>query len=154
MKQTFNAAALREFSMKETLRKGLIFTHRYRVPIEKTVPYVFQESELFQAMPPVFATAFMVGLMEWACMEALQPYMDQDEISLGTNICVSHSVATPPGMQVEVEVTLLEVNGSRTKWSIVARDEQDVIGEGTHERFSINHGKFKSIVTKKIDRAG
>jgi fluoroacetyl-CoA thioesterase len=135
--------------MKETLQNGIIFTHRYQVPIEKTVPYVFQESELFQAMPPVFATAFMVGLMEWACMEALQPYMDEGEISLGTNICVTHSVATPPDMQVEVEVTLLEVNGSRTKWSIVARDEMDIIGEGTHERFSIKGEKFKSIVAKK-----
>lgn len=85
-------------------------------------------------------------------MEALQPYMDEGEISLGTNVCVTHSAATPPGMQVEVDVTLLEVNGSRTKWSIVARDEQDVIGEGTHERFSINGEKFKSIVAKKAAR--
>jgi fluoroacetyl-CoA thioesterase len=138
--------------MKETLQSGVTFTHRYRIPPEKTVPFVFQESELFQAMPAVFATAFMVGLMEWACMEALQPYMDEGEISLGTNVCVTHSVATPPGMQVEVDVTLLEVNGSRTKWSIVARDEQDVIGEGTHERFSINGEKFKSIVAKKAAR--
>ena len=135
--------------MKETLQNGIIFTHRYQIPIEKTVPYVFHESKLFQAMPPVFATAFMIGLMEWACMEALQPYMDEGEISLGTNICVTHSVATPPGMQVEVEVTLLEVNGSRTKWSIVARDEMDIIGEGTHERFSINGEKFNNIVAKK-----
>ena len=135
--------------MKETLHNGITFTHRFRVPMEKTVPYVYQESALFQTMPPVFATAFMVGLMEWACMEALQPYMDEEEISLGTNVCVSHSVATPPGMQVEVDVVLLEVNGSRTKWSIVARDEHDVIGEGTHERFSINGDKFKSIVAKK-----
>ena len=82
-------------------------------------------------------------------MEALRPHMEEDEISLGTNICVSHSAATPPGMQVDVEVTLLEVNGSRTSWSIVAKDEQDVIGEGTHERFSINVDKFKSIVAKK-----
>ena len=135
--------------MKETLQNGIISTHRYEVPIEKTVPYVFEESKLFQEMPPVFATAFMVGLMEWACMEALQPYMDEGEISLGTNICVSHLVATPPGMQVEVEVTLLEVNGSRTKWSIVARDEMDIIGEGTHERFSIKGEKFRNIVAKK-----
>ena len=135
--------------MKETLQKGITFTHRYQVPIEKTVPFVFQESKLFQAMPSVFATAFMVGLMEWACMEALQPYMDEDEISLGTSVCVTHSAATPPGMQVEVEVTLLEVNGSRTKWSIVARDEKEMIGEGTHERFSIKGEKFKNIVTQK-----
>jgi len=138
--------------MKDTLKNGMTFTHRYLVPKEKTVPFVFQESDLFQAMPPVFATAFMVGLMEWACMEALRPHMDDDEISLGTNICVTHSAATPPDMHVDVEVTLLEVNGPRTKWSIAARDEQEVIGEGTHERFSINGEKFESIVAKKAAR--
>ena len=135
--------------MKETLQNGMTFTHRYRVPQEKTVPFVFRESDLFQAMPPVFATAFMVGLMEWACMEALRPHMEEGEISLGTNICVTHSAATPPGMQVEVEVELLEVNGPKTKWSIVARDEKDVIGQGTHERFSIDGKKFTGIVAKK-----
>ena len=139
--------------MKDTLQKGMTFTHRYQVPAEKTVPYVFQESDLFQAMPPVFATAFMVGLMEWACMEALRPHMDEGEISLGTNICVSHSAATPPGMTVEVDVTLVDVDGPKTKWSIVARDDKDTIGEGTHERFSINGEKFKSIVAKKAGQA-
>lgn len=135
--------------MKETLQSGITFTHSYRVPQEKTVPFVYEESDLFQTMPPVFATAFMVGLMEWACMEALRPHMEEGEISLGTNICVTHAAATPPGMQVDVEVKLLEVNGPRTKWAITARDEMDLIGEGTHERFSIAGGKFKGIVAKK-----
>lgn len=135
--------------MKESLQKGLTFTHSYKVPENKTVPFVFQESDLFQSMPAVFATAFMVGLMEWACMEALRPHMNEGEISLGTNICVTHAAATPPGMEVKVEVTLLEVKGARTKWAIVARDEQDLIGEGTHERFSIDGEKFRGIVDKK-----
>lgn len=140
--------------MKDSLQSGMTFNHRYLVPREKTVPFVFQESALFQEMPSVFATAFMVGLMEWACMEALRPYMDDGEISLGTNICVSHSAATPPGMHVNVEVTLVEVSGPKTKWAIVARDEREVIGEGTHERFSINGDKFKSIVAPKKTIAG
>lgn len=135
--------------MKETLQKGLTAIHRYKVPNDKTVPYVFQESDLFQSMPPVFATAFMVGLMEWACMEALRPYMNEGEISLGTNVCVTHAAATPPGMEVKVEVVLLEVKGARTKWSITAEDEQDLIGQGTHERFSIDGEKFAGIVAKK-----
>jgi fluoroacetyl-CoA thioesterase len=52
-------------------------------------------------------------------------------------------------MQVDVDVKLLEVNGPRTKWSITARDEKDLIGEGTHERFTIDGTKFRSIVAKK-----
>ena len=138
--------------MKDTLQRGLTFSHRYVVPERKTVPHVFEESDLFQSMPPVFATAFMVGLMEWACMEALRPYMDDGEISLGTNICVTHAAATPPGMEVTVDVRLEDVQGARTKWTIVASDEKDVIGEGTHERFSINGEKFRAIVAKKAAR--
>lgn len=135
--------------MEAALQPGVEHTHRYQVPLNKTVPFVYEESSLFQQMPKVFATAFMVGLMEWACMEALKPYMDEGEISLGTSISVSHLAATPPGMTVEVTVTCLEVKGARTKWSIVARDEKDVIGEGTHERFSISGEKFAGIVAKK-----
>ena len=82
-------------------------------------------------------------------MEALQPFMNEGEISLGTNICVTHVSATPPGMEVTVEVTLLEVEGARTRWTIVAKDEKDLIGEGTHERFSIDGEKFGGIVAKK-----
>ena len=135
--------------MKATLLAGMEFTHRYRVPEHKTVPFVFQESDLFQGMPPVFATAFMVGLMEWACMEALREHMEEGEISLGTSICVSHSAATPPGMEVQVQVKCLEVNGPKTRWSVVARDEREQIGEGTHERFTIKAEKFRQIVAKK-----
>lgn len=138
--------------MKPTLQAGLEFTHRYRVPDNKTVPFVFQESDLFQNMPSVFATAFMVGLMEWACMEALRAHMEDGEISLGTAICVSHSAATPPGMEVEVQVRCLEVSGPKTKWSVIARDEQEQIGAGTHERFTLSAAKFEQIVARKRGR--
>ncbi|MCW8891858.1 MAG: thioesterase family protein [Deltaproteobacteria bacterium] len=135
--------------MKASLTAGTKYTHEYTVPNNKTVPYVFEESELFQQMPPVFATAFMVGLMEWACMEALKAHMEEDEISLGTDICVSHLAATPVGIKVFVEVECLEINGAKTKWSITARDEIEVIGKGTHERFTINAEKFARMVEKK-----
>jgi len=135
--------------MKDSLKPGAIHTHTYIVPETKTVPYVFEEAELFQQMPKVFATAFMVGLMEWSCMEAMKPHMDAGEISLGVDICVSHLAPTPPGMKVEIDVTCLEVNGGKTKWGLVARDEKDVIGKGTHERFTINAEKFAKIIEKK-----
>lgn len=135
--------------MKASLQPGLEHIHRYQVPLNKTVPFVYEESQLFQQMPQVFATAFMVGLMEWACMEAMKPYMEPGEISLGTSISVTHLAATPPGMTVAVTVKCLEVKGARTTWSIVARDDKDVIGEGTHERFSISGEKFAGIVAKK-----
>jgi len=136
--------------MKPTLQPGIRHSHRYVVPATKTVPFVFEESEKFQAMPPVFATAFMVGLMEWACMEALGPHLEEGEGSLGIQINVSHTAATPPGMAVTVDVTCAEVAGQRTVWDIVARDEVEEIGRGTHERFTVNLERFaKKVAAKK-----
>ncbi len=135
--------------MKESLQPGLEYTHTYRVPENKTVPHLYPESELFQEMPKVFATGFMVGLMEWACMEALAPHLEPGEGSVGTLINVTHTAATPPGMEVTVHVRCLEVDGQRTVWEIEARDEVDVIGKGTHERFCIDFDRFNARVAKK-----
>lgn len=135
--------------MKTTLVPGLEHTFSFKVSPEKTVPHVYPESDLFRDMPHVFATAFMVGFMEWACMEALRPYLDDDECTLGTMINVTHQAATPPGMHVTAHVRCLEVEGKRTVWEIEARDEVEVIGKGTHERFTVNKDKFAARVATK-----
>ena len=135
--------------MKSTLKAGLEYVFSFQVTDRKTVPCVYPESDLFSAMPPVFATAFMVGFMEWACMEALRPYLDEGEITLGTMINVTHQAATPPGMTVTARVTCLEVDGKRTLWSVEVCDELDLIGKGTHERCAVNKEKFAAKVAAK-----
>jgi fluoroacetyl-CoA thioesterase len=135
--------------MKTTLTAGLEYTFSFMVTQEKTVPFVYPESDLFRAMPPVFATAYMVGFMEWACMEALRPYLDDGEITLGTMINVTHQAATPPGMNVTAHVTCREVDGKRTVWEVEVRDAVEVIGRGTHERFTVNKDKFSARVETK-----
>src|SRR6266545_1987192 len=69
----------KEGTMKETLKAGLEHVHTYRVPENKTVPYLYPEAKAFQEMPKVFATGFMVGLMEWACIEAMAPHLEPGE---------------------------------------------------------------------------
>jgi len=135
--------------MKDTLKAGLEHTFSFSVTREKTVPFVYPESDLFREMPEVFATAFMVGFMEWACMEALRPYLEEGECTLGTMINITHQAATPPGMTVTALVTCLEVDGKRTRWEIEARDEVEIIGKGTHERFTVNNEKFSAKVAAK-----
>lgn len=135
--------------MKESLHPGMEYTHTYRVPENKTVPHLYPESEIFQEMPKVFATGFMVGLMEWACMEALAPHLEPGEGSVGTLINVTHTAATPPGMEITVHIRCVEVDGQRIKWEIEARDEVEVIGQGTHERFCIDTDRFNARVAKK-----
>jgi len=139
--------------MKDTLKEGMKYTHRYIVPENKTVPYIYPESKPFQEIPKVFATGYMVALMEWACAEAMAPHLELGECSVGIDINVNHIAATPPGMEVTIDVRCTDVDGQRTKWEIVARDEVDEIGRGSHERFTVNIDRFNDRVAKKIDQA-
>jgi fluoroacetyl-CoA thioesterase len=55
--------------MKPTLKPGLTHRFAFPVPVSKTVPWLYPGSPEFRAMPSVFATGFMVGLMEWTCVQ-------------------------------------------------------------------------------------
>jgi fluoroacetyl-CoA thioesterase len=140
--------------MKSSLAPGLTFTFRYRVPEDKTVPHLYPEAPLFQEMPKVFATGFMVGLLEWACIEAIRPHLDPGEQSVGTAISITHTAATPPGLTVTVELRLLEVGGRRLVFAVKAHDGVDAIGEGRHERFVIDRERFVRRVEEKARAAG
>jgi len=135
--------------MKDTMKEGIEYTHRYRIPENKTVPYIYPEAKVYQEMPKVFATGFMVALIEWACIEAMAPHMEPGQGSVGTLINLTHSAATPPGMEVTVHVRCTKVDGQRTSWEIEAKDEVDVISRGTLERFSIDFGRVTARMAKK-----
>ena len=140
--------------MKSTLQPGLTHEFRFRVPDNKTVPYLYPEAPEFQLMPRVLATGFMVGLLEWACIQAINPHLDwPQEQSVGTDVKFSHLAATPPGMTVNVRVKLEKVEGRKLTFSVKADDGIDTISEGTHERFVIDAAKFNSKMAAKAERA-
>ena len=139
--------------MKDTLLPGATATFAFRVPAEKTVPHLYPEAPEFKEMPTVFATGFMVGLMEWTCVQLLEPHLDAGEGSLGVHIDVSHKSATPPGMTVTVDAECIEVRGPRAKFKVVAHDGIDEIGAGTHERFIVNWDRFNRGVAAKLAKA-
>jgi len=136
--------------MKDTLKAGLTHQLKLKIPPTKTVPHLYPESESFRQMPQVLATGYLVGLLEWACIEALRPHLDWPrEQSLGTRIDVSHLAATPPGMTVTVDVKLDRVEGRKLSFTVTAHDGADKISEGTHERFVIDRDRFTAKVTEK-----
>jgi fluoroacetyl-CoA thioesterase len=140
--------------MKDTLRPGLTHEFRFRVPENKTVPHLYPEAPEFQVMPRVLATGFMVGLFEWACIQAINPHLDwPNEQSVGTDVKFSHTAATPPGLMVTVRVKLESVDGRKLAFSVSADDGIDPISQGTHERFVIDAAKFSSKVAAKAERA-
>ena len=136
--------------MKETLKPGIEHIFSFSINESKTVPALYPESDEFQAMPDVFATGFMVGLIEWTCIQALNPHLDwPEEQTVGTHIAVNHIAATPPGLEVTAKVKLIEVDGRRLIFEVEAHDGIDLITRGKHERFIINKDKFDSKMKDK-----
>ncbi len=141
--------------MKESLKVGLEHELWFGVHDQKTVPALYPESPEFQIMPKVFATGFMVGFIEWACIEALKPHLDwPNEQTVGTQINVSHIAATPPGMDVVARVKLIEIDGRKLVFQIEAKDGKETISKGTHERFVINAEKFNAKIQEKAQSFG
>jgi len=111
----------------------------------------------FADLPPVFGTAFMVGFMEWACIEALRPYLEDGWKTVGTHVYLSHVSPIPLGMPKEPKVTanveLLEVKGRTLRFRVDCYDECGLIGSGFHERTVIDAARFMAKVRKKTGQA-
>lgn len=136
--------------MTESLQPGMTFEFSYVVAQERTVPHLYPDIEEGAVMPQVFATGYMVGLMEFACIKFINPHIDWPrQQTVGIHINVSHTAATPPGMTVTVKGRLEKVDGKKLSFSLEAFDDQDQISSGTHDRFIIDAEKFNAAVSKK-----
>ena len=91
---------------------------------------------------PVFATPYMVALMENAAVNAVQAGLDAGQGTVGTKLEVTHDAATPVGMKVWAEAELTAVEGKKLTFTVRAFDEAGPIGGGTHERFIITVDRF------------
>ena len=101
---------------------------------------------------PVFATPFMIAIMENAAVNALLPHLAEDEGSVGTHLNVSHDAATPIGMKVWADAEVIAVDGKKITFSVTAFDEVGPIGKGTHERFIIKPERFMAKTQAKLAR--
>jgi len=128
---------------------GLRHLESVKVDTSLTVPEVSPAFRHFRDMPPVSATAFLVGFVEETCVAALERYLEPGQRTVGTRVDLSHDAATPIGMTVIVEVELIEVDGRRLRFKVEARDDKDVIGKGHYERFVIDQAKFMARLEAK-----
>ena len=136
--------------MKDSLRPGLTHRHSFRISKDQIVPNLYPESDLFLDMPHVFATGYMVGLLEWACIELLRPHIEwPSEQTLGTHVNFSHEAATLPGMVVTVDAELTKIEGRKLSFSVTAHDGLDTISNGTHDRVVIQKSRFLERLERK-----
>ncbi|HJC41124.1 MAG TPA: thioesterase family protein [Candidatus Intestinimonas pullistercoris] len=106
-------------------------------------------SAVGSGLVPVFGTPFMIALMENAAVNALEPYVEAGQGSVGTHLDVSHDAATPIGLKVWAEAELTAVEGKALTFSVTAYDEAGPIGKGTHNRFLIDVDRFLAKTEKK-----
>jgi fluoroacetyl-CoA thioesterase len=93
-------------------------------------------------LPPVYSTPDMIRLMETAAFQALQPYCEGDEITVGTSIHVEHRAASGVGAHIKAEAVLESFDGRFYTVRVTARDDVREIGRGTVGRAVVRLGKF------------
>lgn len=134
------------------LEIGLKYISEIEITPKLTVPGNADKFHDFGDMPPVFATAMMVGFIENTAIAAIKPFLEEGQQSLGTLVNFTHIAPTPIGMKARAEVELIEINGRRLVFKVIARDEQDIICEGIHERAIINSQKFLEKLATKVPK--
>lgn len=132
-----------------TLAPGLCHEEAMVVAAKHTVPEVERDWAGFAAMPPVLATAMMVGFIEQTCIQALRPFLSEQQRTVGTHVDISHVAATPVGMQVRAKVELMEVQGRALLFRVACFDQGGLIGEGLHRRAIIDLARFMQKVAEK-----
>ena len=97
----------------------------------------------------VLATPVMINLFEAAALDAVERLLPPGYQSLGTVLNVRHIAATPVGMRVTASAVVDKVEGRTIFFRLEARDERELIGDGTHERVVVNVARFDERVQRK-----
>ncbi|MBN1878249.1 MAG: thioesterase family protein [Anaerolineae bacterium] len=105
-------------------------------------------------LAPVLSTPHLVALMENTAYEAVNPYLEAGQSTVGVHIDVQHLAPTPIGMEVCVRAELVEVDMPRLRFRVEAWDEVEKIGECEHERFVIDWERFLRRVERKQNEPG
>jgi fluoroacetyl-CoA thioesterase len=100
----------------------------------------------------VLSTPHMIGWMERTCRDLVLPMLDPGHDTVGTQVNVSHLSAAPIGSIVTFTSEITAVEDRRVVFHVAARTEEELIGEGTHERAIINVAKFATRLAGKSQR--
>ncbi|HEY3451975.1 MAG TPA: thioesterase family protein [Myxococcales bacterium] len=104
-------------------------------------------------VPPVYASARMIGFAEVVCADLMAPHLAPGETSVGVGFQFTHEAATPIGMKVTMRATLAAIEGKKYVFEVEGRDEVDRICVGRHERAIIKQDKFMARLAEKAKKA-
>jgi fluoroacetyl-CoA thioesterase len=119
---------------------------------EETVELKHTLADHHSALPPVYSTPDMIRLMETACFNALQPFCEEGEITVGISIHVEHRAASGIGMRIRAVAELESFDGRFYNMRVSAHDGDQEIGRGTVGRAVVHVPSFMAKMREKAGR--
>ncbi len=92
----------------------------------------------------VFATPAMIAMMEMTSLKCVIDKIGEENTTVGIAVNIKHLKASPVGHTIRCEAKVIEVDRKRLVFEVKCFDGEDLVGEGTHERFVVNSAKFMS----------
>lgn len=128
---------------EEIIQSGMTLENTYSVEAEHTAAHVGSGSLR------VLATPWMIAFMERTARQSLGEHLPEGFSSVGVHIDVRHLAPSPVGSLVRARAEVQSVEGRQVTFLVSARDEHELIGEGTHRRFIIDEARFLKRVEAK-----
>lgn len=119
------------------MKVGKIYTHTV------TVTKGMLASTLGSGQVDVFATPVMILNMEQAASLCVATEIGDGNVTVGSEVMVSHLSPTPLGKEVCFKAELVEINGRVLKFEVSASDDKATIGRGIHTRVIVDKKKFE-----------
>ena len=101
-------------------------------------------------MPAVLSTPNLIGLLERTAREALAPFLEPGERTVGMEIDLRHLAPTPLGATVTCLARVVAIEGTAITFQVEARDAHEVIARGLHKRGVIRVESFARRVARKL----
>lgn len=90
----------------------------------------------------VLSTPSMIGMIEGTCLMAVQPHLEEGQVTVGTHVCVSHEGAAASGQEIVVTCRLSEIQKRRLTFETEVTVDGRRISKGTHQRAIIDPTRF------------
>lgn len=139
-----------------SLEVGSQYVREFEVQAVHTVPAILPGEEAFASMPVVFTTGCLLAVMELACIEQLAPTLDEEQISLGIEMALTHTAPCTPGTKLTITATVTDVSPKVVSWdvSVVSTEGGVLMGEGKHKRAIVNRERFCKAASEQAERIG
>ncbi len=94
------------------------------------------------ARATVFSTPNMILLMERAAREALRPWLDDGEESVGVDVSIQHLAGAGLGAEVRGAAVVTAIDGRRVHFAVECWCGARLLGQGTHTRAVVSLQKL------------